>query len=344
MPPFFTLKCKVIDLDQGTLQGLLYDAHMRSMSMFTPPSHMSEPMRRARRHMLARTGLAWLGMMQIMMFAFPGYLRSDERGADALASLDQAIVLMNWISLVLTAPLVLYCAWPIWQGAWRNLRDWTVGMDVPVALSIIAAFLPSVRSTWMASGEVYFDSVSMFVAFLLTARYLELCARQAASNTPHSSGLDTRGLVHSADRLAFWFVLIQLVFAVGVGLYWFNTVPEQALSVTVALLVISCPCAMSMAVPTAVAARRAVQLGAPLLDRPEAARLDRAMVRIAHQSLYGSLAWHVLMTPLAALGWVQPWLAALTMLLSSLAVAANAWRLYRRGLAMDVVFQPNLAA
>lgn len=312
--------------------------------MFTPPSHMPEPMRRARRHMLARTGLAWLGMMQVMMFAFPGYLRSGERGTDALASLDQAIVLMNWISLVLTVPLVLYCAWPIWQGAWRSLRSWTVGMDVPVALSIVTAFLPSVRSTWMASGEVYFDSVSMFVAFLLTARYLELCARQAANGTPRGDSLDTQGLIHSANRLAFWFVLIQLVLAGGVGLYWLSTAPEQALSVTVALLVMSCPCAMSMAVPTAVAARRAVQLSAPMLDRKEAARLDRSMVRIAHQSLYGSLAWHVLMTPLAALGWVQPWLAALTMLLSSLAVAANAWRLYRRGLAIDAVFQPNLAA
>ncbi|MBV6272206.1 hypothetical protein KVP09_04630 [Alcaligenaceae bacterium CGII-47] len=317
---------------------------MRSMSMFTPPSHMSEPMRRARRHMLARTGLAWLGMMQVMMFAFPGYLRSGTRGADALASLDQAIVLMNWISLVLTIPLILYCAWPIWQGAWRNLRDWTVGMDVPVALSIITAFLPSVRSTWMASGEVYFDSVSMFVAFLLTARYLELCARQAAHDAPQSAILDTQGLINSANRLAFWFVLIQLVLAAGVGLYWLNTMPEQALSVTVALLVMSCPCAMSMAVPTAVAARRAMQLRMPVPDHVAAARLDRSMVRTAHQSLYGSLAWHVLMTPLAAMGWVQPWLAALTMLVSSLAVAANAWRLYQRSVAADRVFQPNLAA
>jgi cation transport ATPase len=56
---------------------------------------------------------------------------------------------------------------------------------------------------------------------------------------------------------------------------------------------------------------------------------DLAMRRVARQNLIGSLAWHVLMTPLAALGWVQPWLAAITMLVSSLAVAANAWRLVR---------------
>ena len=88
-----------------------------------------------------------------------------------------------------------------------------------------------------------------------------------------------------------------------------------------------------MSVPTAVAARRAVQLRLPALDGTEGALLDARMARVARQNLYGSLAWHILMTPLAALGWVQPWLAAITMLLSSLAVAANAWRLYRQALA-----------
>src|SRR3546814_1824816 len=51
---------------------------------------------------------------------------------------------------------------------------------------------------------------------------------------------------------------------------------------------------------------------------------------VARQNLYGSVAWHLLMTPLAAFGLVAPWLAAITMLLSSLAVAANSWRLYRK--------------
>jgi len=50
----------------------------------------------------------------------------------------------------------------------------------------------------------------------------------------------------------------------------------------------------------------------------------------ARQNLYGSLIWHLLMTPLALMGWVQPWLAAITMLVSSLAVAYNSWRLCRR--------------
>lgn len=287
-------------------------------------------MRRLRRHTLARTGLAWLIMMQVMMLAFPGYLRHNARAAEAQQSLEQAIVLMNWLSLILCVPLVLYCAWPVWLGALRSLRRSRIGMDVPVALGILAAFIPSAVATWRNAGEVYFDSVSMFVAFLLSARFLELCARQSVSgHTPADTAL-----LNHADRLAFWFVCIQILLAALVGAYWWRADPGQALAITVALLVISCPCAMSMSVPSALAARRAVVLrsrayaggDAPVIEQPA---LEHATRRIARQNLIGSLAWHVLVTPLAAVGWVQPWLAAITMLLSSLAVAANAWRLTR---------------
>ncbi|CDM23933.1 Type cbb3 cytochrome oxidase biogenesis protein CcoI; Copper-translocating P-type ATPase [Castellaniella defragrans 65Phen] len=288
---------------------------------------MSDAMRRARRHMLARTGLAWLVMMQVMMLAFPGYLRHGARAPDAQQSLEQAIVLMNWLSLVLCVPLVLYCAWPVWRGAWRSLSRRRIGMDVPVALGILAAFVPSVAATWRDTGEVYFDSVSMFVAFLLTARFLETCARQAVSG--QSPEARDAALLRSADRLAFWFVCAQILLAAAVGLYWWHAQPGQALAVTVALLVISCPCALSMSVPAALAARHAARLRAGADGVRDPAALDRAMRRIARQNLHGSLAWHLLMAPLAAVGWVQPWVAAITMLLSSLAVAANAWRLVR---------------
>ncbi|WP_368640532.1 hypothetical protein ABRZ04_04900 [Castellaniella ginsengisoli] len=301
---------------------------MRTPSLFTPPPNMTDAMRRTRRHMLARTGLAWLVMMQVMMLAFPGYLRHGARAPEAQQSLEQAIVLMNWLSLILCVPLILYCAWPVWRGAWRALSQRCIGMDVPVALGILAAFVPSVVATGRDAGEVYFDSVSMFVAFLLTARFLETCARQAVNGQPHESW--DAVLLHSADRLAFWFVCVQILLAIMVGLYWWAVQPGQAVAVTVALLVMSCPCAMSMSVPSALAARHAVRLRAGAAGPGGSASLDKATRRIARQNLYGSLAWHLLMAPLAAIGWVQPWVAALTMLFSSLAVAANAWRLTRR--------------
>ncbi len=286
-------------------------------------------MRSERRHMLARTGLAWLVMMQVMMLAFPGYLRHGARSLESQLALEQAIVLLNWASLVLCVPLVLYCAWPIWKGVVRDTRRRHVGMDVPVALGVLAAFVPSVIATWRNSGEVYFDSVSMFVAFLLTARFLEFCANQAVS------GQAQRQLEHNllklADRVAVWFVCGQILLAFLVGLFWWYYQPEHALAITVAMLVISCPCAMSMSVPAALAARRVVQLRNARPGAAQQQQLDNAMRHIACQNLFGSLLWHIVVTPLAAIGLIQPWLAAITMLISSLAVALNAWRLTRQG-------------
>src|SRR5690606_22255085 len=103
---------------------------MRAFSIFSIPVQLADHDRLTRRHMLARMGLAWLGMMQVMMFAFPGYLRSDSMGSENLRLLDEAIVLMNWISLIITVPVVLYCAWPVWGGALRRLLQGRAGMDL----------------------------------------------------------------------------------------------------------------------------------------------------------------------------------------------------------------------
>lgn len=308
---------------------------MRHRSIFAQPPSLSDADRQQRRHTLLRLSLAWLAMMQVMMFAWPGYLRHDGIPRDALETLDWAIVLMNWASLALTLPVVLYPAWPIWRHAGANLRQGRAGMDVPVALGIVAAFVPSVHATYTGRGEVYFDSVTMFVAFLLTARYLELCARQSfggPTGSQRHARVEAQRLLlgASADRLASRFVMAQVALALGAAAAWAYIDPAHSLPVMVALLVMSCPCAMSMAVPTAMASAHSALAAHPSM--PDAA-LDALLAqaqRKARQNLHGSLVWHLLMTPLALVGWVTPWLAAITMLVSSLAVAYNSWRLSRR--------------
>ncbi|HCN70312.1 MAG TPA: hypothetical protein DIS96_00795, partial [Pusillimonas sp.] len=111
---------------------------MSVMSLFAPPAAMAPADRNARRHMVARLGLAWLGMMQVMMFAFPGYLRNQPMSVENQLFLDEAVVLLNWLSLVLTVPVILYCAWPVWKGALGRSRSHVITMDVPVALGISA--------------------------------------------------------------------------------------------------------------------------------------------------------------------------------------------------------------
>ena len=303
-----------------------------------------------RRRGLVRLGLAWLAMMQVMMFALPGYLRHEAGGQDSLEVLDWAIVLMNWASLTLTIPVILYSAWPIWLGCARAWSARRITMDVPVGISMLAAFIPSVVATFQGSGEVYFDSITMFVAFLLTARYVEQRASLVDSDVsgqasvlavgvhsdPHVSaqaGLAAFSLplMAQANRVATLFVIIQLTVALLMGVVWWVIEPTQAWPVLVSLLVMSCPCALSLAAPVSLAALQVnLALGEPLPATEHEALLAHT-ARITRQNLYGALGWHVLTMPLAAMGWVTPWLAALSMLLSSVAVVLNAWRLYRPG-------------
>ncbi|PLP97341.1 heavy metal translocating P-type ATPase [Cupriavidus pauculus] len=311
--------------------------------------------RRERRGLLMRMAVAMLGMMQAMMYAWPLYTHE--------ATIDPGqLQLMRWASFALTIPVVFYSAWPIFAGAWRSLRHRHMGMDVPVAIGVAAGFLASAVATARGVGEVYFDSVTMFVAFLLLARYLELRVRQAsrsgaemlarqlpatcerlaqaggagervpvarlqpgdrirvkageivpadgvvlagASELDESMltgearpvrrvagdtvlagcfnaaspleihieriGAQTRlaeivavldraladkpRLAQVADRVAGWFVGTLLIMAVVTGAVWALWIdPSRALLVTVAVLVVSCPCALSLATPAALAA------------------------------------------------------------------------------------------
>lgn len=285
----------------------------------------------SRRRTLVRLGLAWLAMMQVMMFALPGYLRQDTFGHDNLDVLDWAIVLMNWASLALTVPVILYSAWPVWVGVGRAWRERHITMDVPVAISMIAAFVPSVIATLVGVGEVYFDSVTMFVAFLLTARFFELRARQSVDSSKYSQTLhQLRGpLLQHADKVAMWFVIIQLVIAFVVATVWWVIDPDYALPVMVSLLVMSCPCALSMSAPVSLAAANATLAAYPDMTKAQADKLFEGARRVTSQNLYGSVIFHLVTTPLAAFGFVTPWLAALAMFVSSVAVTINAWRLYR---------------
>lgn len=130
--------------------------------------------RRERRDAIWRLWVAGFGMMQVMMYAIPVYLAGE---GEMTADIES---LMRWASLLLTLPVVVYSSAPFFRNAWRDLRLLRMGMDVPVALGIASAFVASVWATLVQHGEVYFDSVTMFVFFLLGGRYLEMTARQKA--------------------------------------------------------------------------------------------------------------------------------------------------------------------
>jgi P-type Cu2+ transporter len=136
-------------------------------------------------------------MMQVMMYAYPAYIaRPGDMTADAAQ-------LLRWASWVLTLPVVLFSCGPFFRSAWRDLRAGRVGMDLPVAFGVLVTFAVSSAATFDAGGplgrEVYFDSLTMFVFFLLTGRWFEarLCDRTAGA----LEALMNR-LPDSIDRLA----------------------------------------------------------------------------------------------------------------------------------------------
>ena len=309
--------------------------------------------RKERRDALWRLWVAGFGMMQVMMYAIPVYLAAGDMTADIES-------LMRWASLLLTLPVVFYSSSPFFRNAWRDLRLRRVGMDVPVALGVGVAFLASCWATLTQHGEVYFDSVTMFVFFLLGGRFLEMTARQKAVSVTEAlakllpafaqimpnfpvdrsteqrvvadlnsgdvvlvrpgdivpadgkviegvssanealltgesrlvqkaPGMPVTGgslnaesplvvrieqvgegtrlsaiihlmeraaaekprIVELADRIASYFVGALLVVAVAVAVGWYFVDPSKALWITVSVLVVTCPCALSLATPIA---------------------------------------------------------------------------------------------
>lgn len=143
-------------------------------------NRQEELFRKERNTAIRRLAIAGLGMMQVMMYAVPAYM------AEPGTMTKDIEALMRFASLLLTTPVVFYSAWPFFQGAWRDLKLYRAGMDVPVALGVGLAYAASVYGTVIGSEDVYFDSVVMFVFFLLTGRFLEMNARKKSAEAAES--------------------------------------------------------------------------------------------------------------------------------------------------------------
>jgi len=136
--------------------------------------------RKESRAALWRLFVAAFCAMQIMMLATPSYVSAP---GELLA--DQKH-LLDWGSWLLTLPVMWFSAAPFFRGAWRAVVQRRMGMDVPVALGIATAFVASSGAALDAGGlfgsDVYFDSLAMFISFLLGGRYLEMRARHRAES------------------------------------------------------------------------------------------------------------------------------------------------------------------
>ena len=327
------------------------------------------------RKALWRLAVAGLCMMQVMMYAYPAYVAAP---GDLTPEMEQ---LLRWASWVLTLPVILFSCGPFFSSAWRDILQRRVSMDLPVALGMLITFVVSSAGTFEPQGifgrEVYFDSLTMFVFFLLSGRWLELRLRDRTAGAlealmnrlPDSVARRTRDggyervplrrllpadvirvlpgetfpvdgvviegdtmvdealltgeshplargvgdpviagshnlssvvlaevqrvgdqtrfaqivalmeaasttkphLARLADRIAKPFLIGVLLAASLAGAYWWEHDPGHALMVAVAVLIVTCPCALSLATPAAMlAAAGNLARGGVLVRRLEA--------------------------------------------------------------------------
>ena len=143
-----------------------------------------------RRARIRGLGISALFGMQVMLLSIALYASDWYGGMEA--GFEQ---LFRWLAMMLTVPVLVWPGRTFFTGAAAALRGRRLTMDVPVALGLSIAFLGSAFATLTGEGEVWYDSVVMFVTLLSGARYLELLARRRATTA-------IRALARSAPLVA----------------------------------------------------------------------------------------------------------------------------------------------
>lgn len=137
--------------------------------------HAESKRQAEQRAALKRLAISGLGFGQVMMFAAPLY------SWFSLGIPTHYRDFFRIVSLVVTTPVLVYCCQPFFKSAWNSLKSRWYSMDVSISLALITVFVAGVYATIAGSGEVYFDSITMFVFFITLSRYLEMRARHQAS-------------------------------------------------------------------------------------------------------------------------------------------------------------------
>jgi len=128
-------------------------------------------LQKERKDFLGRIGVALFCGMQVMMISLGLYIA----GPNEIET--EMLQFFKWVSALLTLPVVLFSGLPFLQAAYRDIKNKMPGMDVPVALGIGLGFLASLINTYVGRGDTYYESVCMFVLFLMLARYVEFLTR-----------------------------------------------------------------------------------------------------------------------------------------------------------------------
>lgn len=85
----------------------------------------------------------------------------------------------EWISLLLTTPVLAWGGWPFHRAAWTNLRHGAATMDTLISMGTLAAYGWSLYAL-LTGGELYFEVAAAVTTFVLAGRYFEARAKRRA--------------------------------------------------------------------------------------------------------------------------------------------------------------------
>ena len=105
-----------------------------------------------------------------------------------LAMLLPSLGASPWLQLLLSTPVVLWCAWPFHRAAAVNARHLASTMDTLVSLGVAAAYGYSVVELLTGGGEMhlYFEVAAVVTTFLLAGRFLEARAKDSGKDALRS--------------------------------------------------------------------------------------------------------------------------------------------------------------
>ncbi len=121
-----------------------------------------------------RLAIASFCSLNVMMLAYPLYATFFD------SDIENISPLFAWISLALSLPVLFYCAWPIYTKFWHSLKVGLLGMEALVTVGIAASTGLSLYELAQGSNNVYFDSMTVIVAFVLLGKTLEARAKFSA--------------------------------------------------------------------------------------------------------------------------------------------------------------------
>ena len=133
------------------------------------------------RRIEAQASSAWMRLAVAVFFGMWSMLGSIALYTDSALAASPEGWTIALAAMVAALPAVTWPAWQFYRAGWRTLQAGVPGMDALVSLGVIASFLLSAWSVSQGGSDIYVDTATMLVIFLLCGRLIELYARRRNS-------------------------------------------------------------------------------------------------------------------------------------------------------------------